>query len=223
MLKNIDAVLQRLREAVKRYDFKAVEQLALIALELNLDPAMIIEKGLAEPLRELGEAFSQGDLFLPDLVAGAEAMKRGVEVLKKAFTIGSASFQFLGRIVIGTVAGDLHDLGKNIVAAMLAASGFEVIDLGRDVSTEAFVDSVKRLKPDALGLSALMTTTMLEQGKVIQALKNAGLRAGIKVVVGGAPVDHEWAERVEADGYAEDAVKAVAVFSNLLQPRCNRG
>jgi corrinoid protein of di/trimethylamine methyltransferase len=194
---------------------RAVE-LAQEALAQALDPVVAIEEGYARGIREVGEGFARGDYFLPHLAIGAEAMKQAIAVLEPELARRQQERKTLGRVVIGTVAGDIHEIGKTLVGTMLAANGFAVTDLGVDVSPERFVDAVRQDKAQVVGLSALLTTTMLAQRDVVEALAQAGLREQVKVLVGGAPVTAAWAEEIGADGYAEDAVGAVQKAKELL-------
>ncbi len=164
----------------------------------------------------MGELFERGEFFLPELVQGAEAMKAAVAVLQPTLDASSEGRRTLGLAVAGTVAGDIHEIGKTIVCSMLSAAGFTVTDVGCDVAVDTFVDRVKELKPDLLLLSALLTTTMPNQRKTIEALKSAGVRDGVKVMIGGAPTTRAWADEIGADGYAEDAIEAVAVAKTVL-------
>ncbi|RLI23347.1 cobalamin-binding protein, partial [Candidatus Bathyarchaeota archaeon] len=157
----------------------------------------------------------RGDVFMVHVLLAANAMKAGMEVVKPLL-VGKEERKPLGKVVIGTVEGDIHDLGKNMVAAMLMAEGFEVVDLGVDVPAEKFVEVVREVSPDIVGLSALMSVSMEGQRKTVEALKEAGLKDRVKVIVGGAPVTAEWAEEIGADGYAEDAFEATKVAKKLI-------
>ncbi|MEM2383146.1 MAG: corrinoid protein [Desulfurococcaceae archaeon] len=213
MLMNL---IEKLKEAVIAGDRDEAIKISREIVDKGLDPLEALERGLVAGVLEVGEKWVREEVFLADLVMSAEAMKAASEVLKPEIIKRGKVVKKLGKVVIGTVAGDIHDIGKNIVATMLEASGFEVIDLGVDVSTETFIEKVRELKPDVLGLSALLTTTMLEQKNVIEALKREGLRNKVKVIVGGAPVTEEWAKSIGADGYAEDAIRAVRLVKKLL-------
>jgi len=212
-----DLILEELREAVRDYDNDRARRLAEEAVEKGIDPVEALEEGLARALRDVGDRFGRGEAFITELVAAAQAMDAGAEVLTKEISRRGASRKAVGRFLIGTVKGDIHSIGKNIVATMLQAAGFEVVDLGVDVSTGVFVEKVRELKPDILGLSALMTTTMTMQREVIAALKEAGLRENVKVVVGGAPVTEAWATEIGADACGYDADHAVTVALRLMK------
>jgi corrinoid protein of di/trimethylamine methyltransferase len=186
------------------------------ALNAKLDPLEAVEKGLAKGLREVGRKFEAGEMFLMQLILSGEAMKTGLEVLKPEMLRQKKQLAASGKFLIGTVEGDIHDIGKSIVAAMLTAEGFDVVDIGVDIPDRVFVEKTKELEPDILGLSALMTTTRTKQMDVIQALKQAGSRNAVKVMVGGATVTPEWAQQIGADGYAEDAIDATKKARQLL-------
>ena len=191
-------------------------ELANEALRSGIEPLAAIDEGLKPGMDVVGEGFAKGELYIPDLVMSAEAMKAAIVVLEPELTKRKQRRQVLGHVVIGTVQGDIHDIGKTLVATMLAANDFEVHDLGVDVSPQRFVDAVREVNADIVGMSALLTTTMLNQEAVILALKEAGLRGEVKVIIGGAPTSRDWAEEIEADGYAENAIEAVKVVKWLV-------
>ena len=191
-------------------------ELAQKGLDGGLPPADILDKGFVKGIEEVGDLFGRGEFFLPELVQGAEAMKAAVAVLQPAIDAAGGGRTTLGVAVAGTVAGDIHEIGKTIVCSMLSAAGFTVTDVGCDVPVVTFVEKVKEIKPDLLLLSALLTTTMPNQQKTIEALKAAGLREGVKVMIGGAPTTRAWADEIGADGYSEDAIEAVATAKSLL-------
>jgi corrinoid protein of di/trimethylamine methyltransferase len=186
------------------------------ALSAGIEPMAIIRQGLMPGMNVVGEKFSSGEYFLPDLIIAAEGMQQAMELLEPELRLRQQTLESAGTVVIGTVKGDIHEIGKSLVATMLAANGFKVIDLGVDVPTQKFVDKVKETGADIVGLSALLTTTMTVQREVIQALTVAGLREKVKVIVGGAPVTRGWAKDIGADGFAEDAMGAVAVAKQLV-------
>jgi 5-methyltetrahydrofolate--homocysteine methyltransferase len=186
------------------------------ALAAGLEPLAILNQGLMPGMQVVGEKFASGEYFLPHLVVAASGMQGAMALLEPALRARQQAVQKAGTVVIGTVRGDIHEIGKSLVATMLSASGFQVVDLGVDVPTEAFVAKVQETQADIVGLSALLTTTMAVQREVIEALKAAGLRERVRVMVGGAPVNQEWAEAIGADGYAEDAVGAVELAKRLL-------
>lgn len=209
-------ILNDLGDAVKNFDETRSKSLAEQAIQKGIDPVVALEEGLARALREVGDRFGRGEAFITELVAAAQAMEAGAEVLNREITRRGASRKALAKYLIGTVEGDIHSIGKNIVATMLRAAGFEVIDLGVDIPTEVFVEKVRELKPDLLGLSALMTTTMTRQRDVIEALDKAGIREDVKVIVGGAPVTEEWVDSIGADACGLDASNAVNVALDLI-------
>jgi corrinoid protein of di/trimethylamine methyltransferase len=184
---------------------------------MGIDPLKAIEEGLAQGIREVGNKFANGEVFLPELIMAAETMKKALEILEPELKKKKKERKTLGKVLLGTVAGDIHSIGKTIVASMLSANGFEVYDIGEDVPAGKFVEKVKELKPDILGLSALLTTTLPEQKVVIETLKKEGLRDKVKVIVGGAPTSREWAKEIGADGYGADATEAVEVVKKLLE------
>ena len=212
-----EQILSDLREAVLYFDPEEARTLAQKALEMGVDPVVALEEGLAKPLREVGDRFGTGEAFITELIAAAQAMEAGAEVLNREIVRRGATRKKVGRFLIGTVEGDIHSIGKNIVATMLNTAGFEVIDLGADVPTQTFVDNVKKHSPDILGLSALMTTTMTKQKEVIEALKAAGLREGLKIIVGGAPVTEDWVKEIGADACGLDALSAVEASLRLME------
>ena len=190
--------------------------LAQAGLDAGLPAADILDKGFVKGIEEVGDLFGKGEFFLPELVQGAEAMKAAVAVLQPAIDAAGGASRALGVAVAGTVAGDIHEIGKTIVCSMLSAAGFTVSDVGCDVPVDTFVAKCKELSPDLLLLSALLTTTMPNQQKTIEALKVAGLRDSVKVMIGGAPTTRAWADEIGADGYAEDAIEAVVTAKGLL-------
>jgi len=213
----IKSILEKLSEAVSDYDNDRARLLAEEAVEKGIDPVEALEEGLAKALREVGDRFGRGEAFITELIAAAQAMEAGAEVLNKEIARRGASRKSVGKFLIGTVEGDIHSIGKNIVTTMLRATGFEVFDLGADVSTNVFVEKVRELKPDILGLSALMTTTMAVQREVIAALSEAQLRKDVKVMVGGAPVTEEWVNEIGADSFGLDADSAVSEALRLVE------
>jgi corrinoid protein of di/trimethylamine methyltransferase len=192
------------------------ERLARQAIEQGVDPLDAINQGFVVGVNHVGEGYAAGEMFLPDLVLAGEAMKAAVAVLEPEMKRRGTKRQMLGTVVMGTVEGDIHEIGKTLVATMLSATGFQVYDLGVDVPVETFLEKARETNADVVGLSALLTTTMVKQKTVIEALEEAGLRRQVKVMVGGAPVTRSWAEEIGADGYSEDAIGAVAVAKELV-------
>ncbi len=208
-------LLEQISQSLVDGDPDATEALAKQALDEGLEPLVIIREGLMPGMNIVGDFFARGDYFLPDLIIAADGMKRAMELLEPELTARQQALEAPGVIVIGTVKGDIHEIGKSLVATMLSANGFKVYDLGVDVPVAVFIDKVKETNANLLGLSALLTTTMTMQREVIKQLVNAGLRDQVKVLVGGAPVTRSWAEEIGADGYAEDAMGAVALAKRL--------
>jgi len=193
-------------------DGAAAEEIAQRALDSGLAPADIMQNGFVKGIQEVGELFESGEVFLPELMMSADAMAGATEVTNAALEGEAAEAK--GIIVLGTVQGDVHDIGKAIVIAYLKANGYEVTDLGRDVSADSFIEKAKELGADVIGMSALLTTTMEEQKKVIKRVKDEGLP--YKTVVGGAPCTQRWADQIGADAYAEDANDGVKKIDALL-------
>jgi trimethylamine corrinoid protein len=212
-----EEIIVRLEKAVVEGDVDATKAAATQAAMAGLDPLDTIERGLARGVRTVGERFGKGELFITDLMAAAEAMRSGLNILQPLLMQRKEKMKTAGRIVIGTVAGDIHDIGKSIVASMLIANQFEVTDLGVDVPNELFVNKVKELQPDILGLSALMTTTMQSQKDVLDALRKSGIRAKVRVMLGGAVTGQDWAREIGADSWASDAAEAAAKAKELLR------
>ena len=208
------ADMSLIAQAIDRGDQDKTIELTRAALDDGANPQDIISKGLQAGMAAVGEKFSSGEYFLPDMLMAARAMKAALEVLKPV--LEETGIPTIGKVVIGTVEGDMHDIGKNVVATFLSGNGFEVFDLGLNVSAKQFVDEVKEKKPDILGMSALLTTTMPVMGKVIKALEDGGLRSSVKVVVGGAPVTQDYANYIGADGYAHDGGRAAPMCKQLI-------
>jgi len=210
-----EELFDKLAQVVIDGEPEDAEELARQALAQGLDPMACISKGLTPGMDRVGELFASGEYFLPDLILGGEAMKMALAILEPALTEGQER-KVLGRVVLGTVEGDLHEIGKTLVGTMLTANGFHVIDIGVDKSVADFIAAVRESGATLVGASALLTTTMLQQQKIIEALEEAGLRDQVKVMVGGAPVTQSWTDKIGADGYAEDAISAVAVAKKLM-------
>jgi len=206
--------LSPLSRAIEGGDRDKSVQLTAEALSADANPQDIIVHGLQAGMGVVGEKFSSGEYFLPDMLMAARAMKAALEVLKPS--LEKTGIPTIGKVVIGTVEGDMHDIGKNVVATFLSGSGFEVFDLGNNVPDKKFVDEVRERKADILGLSALLTTTMPVMGRVIKALDATGLRSRTKVIVGGAPVTQDYANYIGADAYAHDGGRAIPVCKQLL-------
>jgi len=211
-----EELFKNMAQAVIDGDDEAAAALAQQALDQGIDPLEAINKGFTPGMDVVGELYSTGEYFLPDLILGGEAMKAALAVLEPALKAAGQAREVLGKVVLGTVKGDIHEIGKSLVGSMLAANGFEVYDLGIDIESSEFVAKVQEYQADILGLSALLTTTMLHQREVIQLLEEAGIRDQVKVMVGGCPVTPGWAEEIGADGFAEDAAGAVAIAKRLV-------
>ena len=209
-------LFESMAQSVIDGEVEDAERLARQAIEQGVDPLDAINRGFVIGVNHVGEEYAAGEMFLPDLVLAGEAMKAAVAVLEPEMQRRGTKRQMLGTVVIGTVEGDIHDIGKTLVATMLSASGFQVYDMGVDVPIQTFLDKARETSADVVGLSALLTTTMVKQKGVIEALEEAGLRPQIKVMVGGAPVTRTWAEEIGADGFSEDAIGAVAVAKELV-------
>ncbi len=212
-----EEILERIKNLLIDIKIDEVEEAVKEALDAGLSPLEIIEGGLAPAMRVIGDKFERGEYFLAELVAAGETFKEILNnLLRPRMMERGETAKKLGRVVIGTVRGDLHDIGKNIVATMLESAGFEVYDLGVDVPPEEFVRKAKEVGADIVAMSALLTTTMMEMKNVIEELKRAGIRDKVKVIIGGAPITEEFAKEIGADAYGEDAVKAVKVCKQLL-------
>ena len=197
-------------------DSDVAASLAKQAIDSGLDPLEAINEGFVPGVNQVGEQFSCGDMFLPELVMAGEAMKASISVLEPEMAKRGTERKVFGKVVLATVQGDIHDIGKTLVGTMLAAYGFQVYDLGVDVPILKVVEKAREVNADIVALSALLTTTMVRQRDVIEALEDVGLRARVKVMVGGAPVTHEWVQQIGADGYSEDAFGAVQVAKGLV-------
>jgi len=207
--------LKELSEALFRGDVLKVKEFTQIALREEVEPKEILEEGLIKGMAVVGEKFKNNEIFLPEVLLASQAMYGGLELLQPRLIKGG--IKAVGKVVIGTAKGDLHDIGKNLVAMMLRGGGFEVIDLGIDVSPEKFLVATQEHKPDIVSISALLTTTMISMADVITALKRADLRGRVKVMIGGAPVTQEFSDEIGAEGYAPDAASAVDKARELLK------
>ena len=197
-------------------DTDEAEKLAKKSIELGLDPLDAINKGFVIGVNHVGEEFSCGNAFLPELVMAGEAMKSAVSTLEPEMARRGTERQVLGKVVLATIHGDIHDIGKTLVGTMLAAAGFQVYDMGVDVPVATLVQKAREVDADIVGVSALLTTTMVRQRDVVEALDDMGMRPKVKVMVGGAPVTGEWVKEIGADGYSEDAIGAVQVARKLV-------
>ncbi|HUV60811.1 MAG TPA: corrinoid protein [Thermoplasmata archaeon] len=209
----MEEIVTRLKNAVINYEMETIADLAKQVIDQGVDPLVAIEQGLAEGIKTVGESFGRGEIFLPELVMGAEAMKAALAVLEPAVPAGQHRAT-LGKVVIGTVKDDIHEIGKNLVATMLSSNGFEVVDLGVNVPSADFLKKAGELKPSILAMSALMTTTMPRMGEIIAPLKKEN--PSVKTIVGGAPVTDVYAKEIGADGYSGDASGAVDSAKKLV-------
>jgi trimethylamine corrinoid protein len=209
-----EEIFKEAQKAINEYDANAAKEIAQRGLAQGIAPIELMNKGFIPGITEVGDRFAQGTCFLPELIQAADAMRVATEVINAAIPAGEQ--QKKGKIVIGTVEGDIHDIGKTIVVSLMKANGFDVYDLGRDIPTEKFVEKAEEVGADIIGTSALLTTTMEGQRKLEAALKSKGLKGKIKTMVGGAPVTQRWADRIGADAYAEDATDGVRKAKQLL-------
>jgi 5-methyltetrahydrofolate--homocysteine methyltransferase len=206
-------ILEKIASKLYDGEDEEVAELVQSALDKGLAPTAILQGGLIAGMDQVGRDFKAGDLFVPEVLIAARAMHAGMKVLRPLLTESEA--QSAGKFVIGTVKGDLHDIGKNLVKMMLEGAGFETIDLGTDVPPEAFVNAVRDHRPRLVGMSALLTTTMVQMKATVEALEEAGLRSAVKIMIGGAPVTDAYAKQIGADAYAPDAASAVDVARSL--------
>ena len=206
---------EKLKKLVFDFDIDNAEAVAKEAIESGIDP-VDAANALTEAIQVVGDQFGAGDLFLPDLVCASEVLKKAFPPINSAIEAKGAKQKSLGKVIIGTVFGDIHNIGKNMVATLLYAAGFEVIDLGINVKSEEFLKAIKENKPEVLAMSALLTTTAMEQRNVIEGLKKEGVRDDIKVIVGGSPVNQEFADSIGADGYGATAPEGVRLVKRLL-------
>jgi 5-methyltetrahydrofolate--homocysteine methyltransferase len=210
----MSAILEKISGAVFEGDSEKTESLVQKALEEGLTAKEILDNGLVLGMGEVGVRFKRGEMFVPEVLMSAEAMHTGLELLRPL--LAESNVERIGRIMLATVKGDLHDIGKNLVGMMCEGEGFEVIDLGFNVAPEVIIEKIKEHQPDVVGLSAMLTTTMRAMGHTIKAVEEAGLRDKVKIIVGGAPVDKEFAERIGADGYGSNAVAGPELARKLL-------
>jgi corrinoid protein of di/trimethylamine methyltransferase len=211
-----EELFKQMAQSIIDGDDEGASELAQQALEQGIDPLEAINQGFTPGMDVVGELYSSGEYFLPDLILGGEAMKAALAVLEPALQAAGQERKVLGTVVLGTVKGDIHEIGKALVGSMLSANGFMVYDVGIDVEADEFVAKAREHNADIVALSALLTTTMLHQREVIEHLSEAGLRDRVKVMVGGSPVTQAWANQIGADGFAEDAASAAVVAKRLM-------
>jgi len=209
-------LLNKMAQSIIDGDSDISAELAHQAIAEGMDPLHAITDGYVMGINKVGDAFAAGDAFLPELVMAGEAMKSAVAVLEPELMKTGAARKTLGNVVMATVEGDIHEIGKSLVSTMLAASGFTVYDIGVDNSSDKIIAKALEVNADIIGLSALLTTTMIRQKEVINKLDEKGLRKKIRVMVGGAPVTRDWVQKIEADGYSEDAIGAVAIAKQIM-------
>jgi len=209
------SILESIASHLERGEHEEVRALTESALAESLDAATILDEGLIAGMQVVGEQFRKHEIFLPDVLMAAKAMNAGLEILEPHLSAADITSQ--GKVVIGTVKGDLHDIGKNLVGIMLAGAGFEVIDLGKDVPPERFVDAAAESGANVIGMSALLTTTMPGMRAVVDLVKSRGLDGSVRTVIGGAPVTEEYANEIGADGYSFDAANAVECVKRLVE------
>ncbi|MCK4356478.1 corrinoid protein [Candidatus Bipolaricaulota bacterium] len=209
-----EALLKRVKQAVLAGEMEEAAELTKQALAQGIGARKILDEALTPAMDMVGEEYEKGDRYVPEMLISAEAMKGAVVVLKPLLV--EAGVKARGKVMIGTVEGDLHDIGKDLVAMMLEGAGFEIVNLGAEITAEEFVKAAKEHEPDIVGMSALLTTTMIHMPEVIDALKQAGLRDTVKVIIGGTPVTQGYADKIGADGYAPDAASATKLAKSLV-------
>jgi 5-methyltetrahydrofolate--homocysteine methyltransferase len=210
----MDPQLQKVFDAILAGDMAGVTESVQAAVDAGLPAEDILKKALVPAMTEVGRKFEEGEYFVPEMLISARAMQAGLAILKPLLVEGDV--QATGKVVIGTVQGDLHDIGKNLVGMMLEGAGFELVDLGTDVRPEQFVEAVNDSAPHLVAMSALLTTTMPSMKKTIDALAEAGVRDSVKVIIGGAPVTEDYANQIGADGFAADASRAASLATELV-------
>jgi len=211
-----ESLYREMAQSIINGNVELAASLATRAVEAGIDPLEAVNKGYSAGVRQVGENFSNGSAYIPELVIAGAAMKSAMAVLEPEIAKRGEERQKMGVVVLATVEGDIHDIGKNLVGTIMSAYGFEVHDLGIDVPTSQIVEKTRQVNADIVAVSALLTTTMIQQRDVVEGLRQAGLRDSVKVMVGGAPVDNSWVKEIGADGYGEDAIQAVNVAKELL-------
>jgi len=211
-----DELFEAMKQSIIDGDPDQAREVSQRAIAEGVNPLEAIHRGFLPGLNLIGEQFEQGEMFLPDLVLAGEAMKAATAILEPEIQKTGRKREMLGKVILGTVNGDIHEIGKTLVGTLLSASGFEVFDLGVDVPLEMFAEKAQELDADLVGISALLTTTMTGQKGVVEALERHGLRPRVKVMIGGAPVTQSWADEIGADGYGKDAQAAVALAKTLI-------
>jgi 5-methyltetrahydrofolate--homocysteine methyltransferase len=212
---HMSRIMNQIYASILAGNYTLVQDQVRQALAESLDPGTILNEGMIAAMKEIGERFEEGSCYIPDMLIAARAMQAGLEILKPALVL--AKVKPLGRVVVGTIKGDIHDIGKNLVCMMLEGAGFEVIDLGVDVAPEEYLAAIQEHNPDLVGISALLTTTMQNMRVAVEAIHTTLPDKVVKVIVGGAPVTEDFARRIGADGYAADASKAVYLAKTLIR------
>jgi len=210
-----EETLKRMRTAILEGNVDQARELATQSLEMGISPLTVINDGMTPAIREVGDRFGRGEMFLPEMVVSADAMQAALEILEPQFEGDQGSKK--GKVLIGTVKGDIHDIGKNIVIALLKVNGYEVIDIGRDVASTEFVDKAIELNVDVIGLSGLLTTSLPMMRDIIQMLDDDGVRERFKVIIGGGPTSQEYADSIGADGYGKTAYNAVELCNQMIK------
>jgi len=211
------ADFEKMADAVIKGNQEVVVDLTQKAVDEGVEPNDIINNGLINGMNVVGKRFKAGDMFVPEVLMSAKAMKGGMNIVRPLLVEGEVTSE--GKVLLGTVSGDLHDIGKNLVGMMMESGGFEIVNLGTDISPAEFAEKVKEHKPDVLGMSALLTTTMLSMRDTIEVLEEEGLRDSVKIMVGGAPVTKEFADEIGADGWAPDAASAKDLAMDLIKEK----
>ena len=206
--------IDKIKDAIVGGSHKDIEALVQAAVKSGIAPELIVNEAMIPGMDVVGQKFSTNEIFVPEMLVAAVTMNKGLDLLKPLLQQGGSESK--GTIVMCTVKGDLHDIGKNLVIMMLEGAGFEVIDMGVDMNVENLIDKVKEIKPDVLGLSALLTTTLPEMARVIDSLEAGGIRDQVKVMIGGAPVDEAYCQKIGADAYGGDAAEAVQIARQLI-------
>lgn len=210
----MEPIIKEIFDAILNGNQKIVPAKVNEAIDTGIEPSVILNEGMVAAMAEVGRLFEQGEYYVPEMLIAARAMQAGLAILKPKLVL--SNFKSAGKVVIGTVKGDLHDIGKNLVSMMLEGAAFEIIDLGTDVSPEKFVEAVKNTGANIVAMSALLTTTMPNMKNTIEALNAAGVRDHVKIMIGGAPVTDSYAQQIGADGYSPDASRAVALAKSLV-------
>jgi trimethylamine corrinoid protein len=211
----VESIIEAAKQSIIDIDEEKAASVARQALEEGLNPVQVLTEGYSAGIREVGELFSRGEVFLPELILSAEAMKAATEILESAIT--GAAAEKIGKMIFATVEGDVHDIGKSIAIALIQTQGVEVIDLGRDVPVDKIIEAAEEHGARVIGTSALLTTTMPNQEKLEKALRERGLRDKYKTIIGGAPCTQRWADKIGADAYAEDAGEGVTKVLELMK------